>query len=404
MSPVALSELVTNAVCDAAAARTAAQRVLPERGYREARAAITAWPGYAPTPLIRRSDLASALGIGDVLVKDESDRFGLGSFKALGGAYAVFRLFAEQVAHATGRQPTMAELTSGSHAAIAQRLVVTCTTDGNHGRSVAWGARRVGCHCVIYIHDGVSEIRADAIREHGAEVVRTGRTYDESVAINARDAARHGRTVVADTDPNGVTAVTVAIMQGYRVLVDEALAALAEPPTHVVLQIGCGGFAAAVVAHLLSRLDKTPSIIGVEPVAAACLAPSIAAGRPMDATGDLDTIMAGLSVGQMSRPAWEILGPATTAVAVVPDDAAAVAMRMLADDAGADPSLISGESGAAGLAGLLAIAGRENARASLGLDGSSRVLLVSTEGATDALVYERLVGRSAAVDAEENRR
>lgn len=397
-----LHRLVTNDALDLAAARAAVARVLPEDGWRAAHAAITAWPGYRPTPLVGLPGLARRVGIGEVLVKDEASRFGLGSFKALGGAYAVFRLVAEEVAGTTGRRPAVAELTAGHHRDVAERLVVTCTTDGNHGRSVAWGARRVGCRCVIYVHEGVSQSRADAIRAHGAEVIRAGRTYDESVEINARDAAKHGRHVIADTDPSGVTPATAAIMQGYRVLVDEALAEMAAPPTHVLLQVGCGGFAAAVAAHLLGALEDVPRIVGVEPEAAACLAPSIAAGRPIGAAGDLDTLMAGLSVGQMSWPAWEILRPATEAVAVIPDEASAAAMRILAHGADGDPELVSGESGAAGLAGLLAVAGRDDARASLRLDASSRVLLISTEGATDPLVYERIVGRTTDANPPQN--
>ena len=365
-----LSDFIVNAP-DVERARTTARRLLPEDGFREALDTISAWSGYAATPLVSLPGLAEHLGVGAISLKDESDRFGLGSFKALGGAHAVYRL-------------------AQNHE--VRELTVTCSTDGNHGRSVAWAAGKLGCRCVIYVHAGVSARRVAAIRELGAQVVQVGRTYDESVALNARDARRMAWHVVADTDPDGRSSIVLEIMQGYRVLAEEALGQLAAEPTHLFLQVGCGGFAASVVAHMLSRVKSPPRIVAVEPKAAACLAESVSNGRSVRVDGDLETLMAGLSVGQVSLPAWDILRDAVDAVIVVADEAATVAMRLLAAGTGGDITLISGESGAAGVAGLLATTGNSAVRGALGLDRDSHVLVVSTEGATDPVLYEQIVG------------
>ncbi|MEA2268654.1 MAG: diaminopropionate ammonia-lyase [Solirubrobacteraceae bacterium] len=392
------TRVVQSAALDNAAAQLAAARILPPAGFAEAQEAIAGWPGYERSPLVELPALARRLGLGTVHVKDEAGRFGLGSFKSLGGAYAVYLLLARAVAEARGVTPSAAELMTGSHRELTAAVTVTCTTDGNHGRSVAWGARALGCRCVIYLHEGVSAGREEAIRAYGAEIVRAGATYDDSTRICAADAERNGWRVVSDTATEGAPQPVVDIMQGYRVVAEEIRRQLppGEPPTHVFLQVGCGGFAAAITAHLLSWLeDDAPTVVAVEPERAACLADSIEAGRPTVVGGDLETLMAGLSVGEVSWPAWEILAPATAAVVVIPDRAAEEAMRLLAGAPGGDRPIVSGESGAAGLAGLQAVVADDAARDALGLDQTSRVLLISTEGATDEAIYERIVGRSA---------
>jgi len=192
--------------------------ILSLEGARAAHAAISAWPGYAPTPLRDLPALADRLDLAQVLYKDESQRFGLKSFKALGGAYAVDRLVA---------------------AKGAAGLTVACATDGNHGRSVAWGARRAGVEAVIYVHETVSEGRADAIRSFGATVVREGRTYDDSVRACTLAAAAHGWSIVSDTSWPGYEDVPKDVMQGYALLAMEAHAQGARP-THVFVQGGVG--------------------------------------------------------------------------------------------------------------------------------------------------------------------
>jgi diaminopropionate ammonia-lyase len=271
---------------------------------------------------------------------------------------------------------------------------VCCATDGNHGRSVAWGAREAGLRCVIYIHEGVSEGRAQAIRGFGAEVRRVGGNYDDSVRIAAADAAREGWTVVSDTSWEGYQDIPRDVMQGYGVMVGEAIAqggGGARTPTHVLVQGGVGGIAAATVAHLWERFGATrPRVVVVEPDKADCLTRSAEQGRVVHLSGDLDTIMAGLSCGEPSPLAWAVLDPGADAFMAIGDAAIAPAMRALAA-----LGVVGGESGVAGLAGLRIAATDRAMRAALGLDASSRVLLFGTEGATDPALYEELVGESA---------
>lgn len=364
----------------------------------QARAAVSSWSGYQQTPLRYLSGLAEAVGVERIWYKDEADRFGLGSFKSLGGAYAVSRILLEEIHSATGVDPTTADLISGRFADITDTVTVTCATDGNHGRSVAWGAQRFGCRCVIYVHATVSEARKRAIEAFGAEVVRTEHNYDDSLRRADRDAERFGRIVVSDTSYPGYMSIPQYVMQGYTMLAWEAIMQLPADamPTHVFLQGGVGGFAAAVIATLWERMGTgRPRMVLVEPDQAACIFASISAGIPTAVGGELDTVMAGLACGEISLLAWEILAEGADDVLVVTDQSAVECMRLLADGVGGDAPVVAGESAVAGLAGLLISRRDPDLSAELALTQESRVLLVGTEGATDAEVYEQIVGRPA---------
>lgn len=348
--------------------------VLPEGGFRRARDAIRAWPGYAPTPLLDLPAIAAVAGVRAVRLKDEAGRFGLGSFKALGGAYAVANLLANEFSRA-GTKPA--------------DITVTCATDGNHGRAVAWGAQRLGCRCVIFVHETVSEGRVDAIAAYGAAVRRVGGTYDDAVREADRVAGEEGWFVVSDTSWPGYTEVPRDIMQGYRVMADEAADQFGHnPPTHVFIQGGVGGVAAAVSAQMRARYAPAPAVIVVEPDKAACLLASAELGVPTAVAGNLDTVMAGLACGEPSLLAWQELERGAAAFMAVPDEAAIACMKLLADQ-----GIVAGESGVAGLAGFLLAAADLAAREGLGLGPDSQVLLFSTEGATDPALYSQLVGR-----------
>ncbi|CAH2599066.1 Diaminopropionate ammonia-lyase [Rhodovastum atsumiense] len=366
--------------------------VLPAGGFRRARAEITSWPGYAPTPLRDLEGLAGAARVGAIRFKDESGRFGLGSFKALGGAYAVAQLLVTELARrGVASAATTADLLAGRHAEATRDITVTCATDGNHGRSVAWGAQRFGCRCVIFVHAAVSQARLDAIVGHGAEVRRVPGTYDDAVREAAMVAADEGWFVVSDTSWPGYTTVPVDVMQGYRVMADEAADQWSgAPPTHVFMQGGVGGAAAAVSVQMRARYAPAPRFVVVEPDRAACLLASAELGAPAVVPGDLDTLMAGLACGEPSLLAWTELERAATAFMAVPDEAAIACMRLLARR-----GIVAGESAVAGLAGFLLAAADPAARATLGLTEASRVLLFGTEGATDPLLYRRLVGETA---------
>lgn len=358
---------------------------------------ISQCPLYGLTPLEPLADIAAAAGVEAVFYKDEASRMGLGSFKALGGAYAVALELSRRVAAAIGRPVSPRELATGEHAGATAGLTVVCASDGNHGRSVAAGAKAFGCACAIYLHEGVSEGRADAIRAQGARVVRVAGNYDDSVRVVCGDAAAQGWILVADTATEGQASLAATVMQGYSVMVAEALRQLADhgpaPLTHVFLQGGVGGMAAAVVAHLWEQLGAAaPVVVVVEPDRADCLFRSAAAGRPQVVEGELDTVMAGLACGEVSSVAWPILDAGANFFMTVADEDAVAGMRRLADR---DRPIVAGESATAGLAGLLAVAATPESASLVGLSPDSRVLLIGTEGATDPDLYARLVGRSA---------
>lgn len=362
--------------------------VLPEGGWRRARAAITAWAGYAPTPLVPLEEIARAARIGALHYKDEGGRFGLGSFKALGGAYAVQKLLAAELAR-RGAAPnaTAEELEAGAYREATQAITVACATDGNHGRSVAWGASRFGCRCVVFVHAQVSEGRRAAIARHGAEIRVVPGTYDDAVREAARIAAAEGWFVVSDTAYDGYTEIPRDVMQGYRLMAEEAADQLEAPPTHAFVPGGVGGAAAAVSVQLRARHGGAVRLVVAEPEKAACLLASAEAGRPVAVGGALETLMAGLACGEPSLLAWQELERAAFAFMAVADESAVDCMRLLARRT---PRVVAGESAVAGLAALLLAAREPLSRALLGLDETSRVLVFGTEGATDPETYGRL--------------
>lgn len=377
------------------AARSA---ILGEAGFAAAEREIAGWPGYAATPLHRLPGLASSLGLAGLRYKDEGSRFGLKSFKALGGAYAVFRLLKSRIEAANGGVPvTSADLIAGRWRDAASRVTVTCATDGNHGRSVAWGAQLFGCRCVIYVHATVSEGRRAAIARFGAEAVRVAGNYDDSVRHAAERAERNGWTVVSDTTYEGYRDIPVDVMHGYGVMSREVVAGFGrEPPTHVFVQAGVGALAASVCANFwIAWGERRPRVVVVEPERADCFFQSALAGRPVAVHGDLDTVMAGLACGEVSPLAWEIVSGAADAYMAVADRFALEGVRAFDDPAAGDPAIVSGETGAAGLAALLATRGNAQLRAALGLGPDSRVLLLGSEGDTDPEIHRSIVGRSA---------
>jgi len=351
-------------------------------GDGRARATIAAWPGYAATPLRSLAGVARALGVAAVLYKDEGGRFGVGSFKALGGAYGVFRLI-ERRGGAAG-------------------LTVATATDGNHGRSVAWGARSFGCRAVIYIPAHCSANRESALAALGATVVRTDAGYDDTVRRCAADAAANGWQIVSDTSWPGYAEVPAWVTDGYTVMTDEVAEALppGAAPTHAFVQGGVGALAAAVCLGLHRRYAAAPPrVVVVEPDGAACLFASVAAGRAAAAPAPVHSVMAGLDCGETSPLAWDILDSRAAAFMTVPDTATAPCMRLLADAPFGDPAVVAGESAIAGLAGLIAAMADPAARAALGLGPASRVLLFGTERDTDPDIYARMVGRPASAVA-----
>ena len=367
-----------------------------ERAACEVENMLRLCPAHRPTPLFCLDQLARRLGVQRVHVKDESQRLGVGSFKALGGTFAVIRVVLDRAQRALGRPIAPAELLSDEVRAVAQALTVCCATDGNHGRSVAAGARMLGVRAVIFVHEFVSPRRVAAIAAFGAEIRQVAGNYDESVTLAARESAANDWIVVSDTSWHGYEDIPRIVTQGYTAMVREVCRALDAPPTHVFVQAGVGGLAAAVAGHLSMVYGKArPRVIIVEPERAACLYASHQAGRRVAVAAREPTIMAMLECYEPSVVAWRIVSRIADAFMQVTEDDAILAMRQLAMPIAGDRPIVSGESGAAGMAGLLKVVEWRVARQILGLDAESRVLLFSTEGATDPASYLQHVGRTS---------
>lgn len=362
---------------------------------------ISQSPRYAATPLVSLDRLAARAGVGAVWYKDESGRFGMGSFKALGGAYAVARLLQRWASAKLGRDVSISELAHGGLRPLTNAITVTCATDGNHGRSVAAGAQIFGCRCVIFLHRDVSSGREAAIRAYGADIIRVDDDYDATVRESSRVAKEKGWSLVSDTSWPGYEDVPRDVMQGYTVMLIETLQQLgtmkAAPLTHTFVQGGVGGLAAAVCAHLWEAAGNAtpPTMVVVEPARADCLFQSARAGEPRPSSGDLSTVMAGLACGEVSQEAWRILSKGARFFLTIDDEAAIEGMRLLASGGAAARPIVAGESATAGLAGLLAVAADPELRREIGLTSDSNILLIGSEGATDPVLYEKLVGKSA---------
>ncbi|MCV9997236.1 diaminopropionate ammonia-lyase [Pararhizobium sp. YC-54] len=354
---------------------------------------LTFRDNHAPTPLISLSALASRLGVASIHIKDEGHRLGLGSFKALGGSYAVVRLVLEAAEKALGRAVDVQELHAPEVMRVARAMTVACATDGNHGRSVAQGAQLVGAKAAIFVHAGVSDERVAAIARFGAEMIRVDGTYDDSVREAARVAEERGWTIVSDTSWPGYERIPGLVMQGYTALVREALRQMPERPTHIFVQSGVGGIAAGVAGFMAAEFGgNRPKFIVVDPARAACLFESAKAGHAVRIAHGEPTVMAMLECYEPSLVAWRILSRVADGFMTVDEADAVSAMRALATPLTGDPAIVAGESGGVGLAALIKATCDPAIKAALGLDEGARVFLINTEGATDPEKYRELVG------------
>lgn len=378
----------------------ALQQILSIATAQESRRWLASWDRISPqpTPLYELPGLAQQLGVAHIAIKDESVRSPLASFKALGAPIALVRLVRRMWPQ---HQFDMATLWAGGYAALLADFTVISATDGNHGRALAAAAQSLGCRCVIVIHANVSTEREQAIAAYGAQIIRISGNYDDSVVESARLAAANGWHVVSDTSYAGYEIIPGDVMQGYSIIADEVVAQTQSQPTacpytHVFLQGGVGGFAAGMASYLWEYFGcARPRLIVVEPEQADCLYQSAIIGAPANATGSVDSLMAGLACGETSPLAWQILQPSIDDFMTVSDESAAHAMRCLAYPTAHDIPIVAGESGAAGLAGLLTVLSDVAVAQSLGIDATSRILLINTEGATAPSVYYECVGESA---------
>jgi diaminopropionate ammonia-lyase len=355
--------------------------------------------GYWPTPLESLPDLAKELRVQNIWVKDESFRFGLNAFKVLGASYALLVSLSEKFG-LPAEGPSFENLKTEPYRSELRRTTITTATDGNHGRAVAWSAKQAGCPSVVYMPGNSSPARVEAIRFTGAEVIVIDGNYDDAVEMSRSESEKHDRLLIQDSSWPGYETIPVWIMQGYLTIMDEVIEQLGgDLPSHVFIQCGVGSFAAALQAYWVERLQNDrPLLAVVEPARAACFYESIRhpSGRPQKIAGNLDTLMAGLACGEPSLLAWEILKDYADFFVTCQDSVSKKGMIRFGRPTGADPRIISGESGAVtlGLLELLQthICGVLMSKA-VQLDEQAKVLLISTEGDTDPEMYRQIVGK-----------
>ena len=356
----------------------------------------SSFPMYAPTPLVNLDCSAESMGLGAIYVKDESKRFGLNAFKALGGSYAVGRILAQHLGKDIS-ELDYAQLSSGETRSRLGELCFITATDGNHGRGLAWTATRFGHRSVVYMPAGSKSVRLENIRLAGADAQITTYNYDDTVRLARLHSEENGWILVQDTAWEGYEEIPAWIMQGYGTMGLEAVSQLPQRPTHIFLQAGVGSMAAAM-AGLFADIypDAPPKVIIVESNAADCIFRTAEAsdGQLHFVGGEMNTIMAGLACGEPCSIAWKVLSQCADHFISCPDSAAKRGMRLLGNPLGSDEAITSGESGAACfgcLAEIMTSPELENIRCALGLDSSSRVLCFSTEGDTDPENYRSIV-------------
>ena len=342
---------------------------LPEKFIDEAIETISSWSNYAPTPLIKLNKLNDELKLKNIYYKDEDKRFDLKSFKALGGAFAVYKIASEK-----------------------NNIIVSTATAGNHGRSVAWGAQRLGLKCKIFISEFVSESRAEAMRNLDAEVIRVNGNYDSSLKECIEQSNKNNWEIVQDVSWEGYKEVPKLIMAGYTIMVKEILDEInSNSITHVFLQAGVGGMAAAMIAGFAKLSKNIPKFIVVEPENADCVFQSIKNNKPTSVDIKKETIMGGMSCGDVSSIAWEILKNSTSYCLTVPDKAISTAVALLAEKRLSNEKIIGGECAVPGIIALIGSFNNKEYLDKLKLNEQSNVLLFGCEGLTDNAMYQKLL-------------
>ena len=335
----------------------------------EAVTTIENWETYKPTPLIELNKLSSYLNVNNIYYKDEGFRFDLKSFKALGGAFAVNKIVKDTKAK-----------------------TVSTATAGNHGRSVAWGAQRLGVECKIFISEFVSESRAEAMRNLGADVIRVKGNYDASLKECIKQSKNNNWEIVQDVSWEGYKTVPKYIMAGYTIMIKEIFDKIIdEKISHVFLQAGVGGMAAAAIAGFAKYSSNVPYFITVEPEDAECVLQSIKNQKPTSINIQKESIMGGMSCGDVSSLAWEILKHSTNSSISISDDAIAPTVALLKQKEFSNEEIIAGECGVPGVISLISAMNDKNICNKINLNSQSNVLLIGCEGLTDTEMYNKLL-------------
>ena len=344
---------------------------LSKKDIDEAYSSISSWKGYSPTPLIKLNKLSKELGLNKIYYKDESKRFDLKSFKALGGAYAV-----EKVSKGN------------------KDIVVATATAGNHGRSVAWGARRLGLKCKIFISEFVSDARGQAMAELGADVVKVKGNYEKSLIECIKQSTANNWQIVQDVAWKDYMQVPKFTMAGYTVMMREIIDQIkGDQITHTILQAGVGGMAGAMVAGIARYLNYIPTTIVVEPDSAACVLESVKSGKIEKIDIKRESLMGGMSCGEVSLVPWEILKNSIKYCLSLPDDDIAKTMKLLGNASFSDEKIIAGENSAPGVISLITSCEDEKTREKLQLNKDSNILLIGCEGDTDQEMYQKLINQ-----------
>ena len=342
---------------------------LSEKEIDNAYSSISKWEGYNPTPLISLNKLSKELNLNNIFYKDESKRFDLKSFKALGGAYAVEKV------------------TQGN-----KDIVVATATAGNHGRSVAWGARRLGLKCKIFISQFVSDARGQAMSDLGADVVKVKGNYEKSLIECIKQSTENDWQIVQDVAWKDYIQVPTYTMAGYTVMMKEIADQINnEKISHVILQAGVGGMAGAMVAGIARYLDYIPTTLVVEPDSAACVLESIKTGKIEKIDIKRESLMGGMSCGEVSLVPWEILKNSVKHCISLPDDDIAKTMKLLGNSSFSDQKITAGENSAPGVISLIASCEDQIVKENLQLDKKSNVLVIGCEGDTDKEMYKKLI-------------
>ena len=344
---------------------------LSKKDIDDAYSSISSWKGYSPTPLIQLNKLSKELGLSKIFYKDESKRFDLKSFKALGGAYAV-----EKVSNGN------------------KDIVVATATAGNHGRSVAWGARRLGLKCKIFISEFVSDARGQAMADLGADVVKVKGNYEKSLIECIKQSTDNNWQIVQDVAWKDYMIVPKYTMAGYTVMMKEIVDQINKNKiTHIILQAGVGGMAAAMIAGIARYLENVPNIITVEPDSAACVLESIRTGKIEKIDIKRESLMGGMSCGEVSLVPWEILKNSVKHCISLPDDDIAKTMRLLGNSTFSEEKIVAGENSAPGVISLIASCEDEKIKKKIGLSENSNVMLIGCEGDTDQKMYQKLINQ-----------
>ncbi len=344
---------------------------LSEKEIDDAYSSISKWEGYAPTPLISLNKLSKELNLNKIYYKDESKRFDLKSFKALGGAYAVEKV------------------TQGN-----KDIVVATATAGNHGRSVAWGARRLGLKCKIFISEFVSEARGQAMSDLGADVIKVEGNYEKSLIECIKQSTENNWQIVQDVAWKDYMQVPTYTMAGYTVMMKEIVDQVNnEKISHIILQAGVGGMAGAMIAGIARYLNNVPVTLVVEPDSAACVMESIKTGKIEKIDIKRESLMGGMSCGEVSLVPWEILKNSVKHCISLPDDDIAKTMKLLGNSSFSEEKIIAGENSAPGVISLITSCEDQNIKENLQLNKKSNVLVIGCEGDTDKEIYRNLINQ-----------